>query len=137
MRIRPPRRAPWTCPSSLPHIQPTPLFMSDWFYGRLTAASAVLANGRLVVRVDGVHPGRHFDVKLAEYTREALGGAAVRLGLYWRKRSPENDDAPTRFTVRAEVPFRGACPATVRVDHASGYVDLSPGRRFRILPPGG
>ncbi len=98
--------------------------MSDWFYGRLTAASAVLANGRLTVRVDGVHPGRHFDVKLAEYTHEARGDTAVRLGLYWRKHSSENDGIPTRYTVRAEVRLPGVHGAIVRIDHASGYVDL-------------
>ncbi|HST58622.1 MAG TPA: hypothetical protein VLK84_08040, partial [Longimicrobium sp.] len=111
--------------------------MSDWFYGRLTAASAVLANGRLTVRVDGEHPGRHFDVKLAEYTREARRGAPVRLGLYWRTCSDEDDGVPTRYTVRADVPLRGPRPATIRVDHASGVLDLwvrhaIPGRRFRI-----
>lgn len=115
--------------------------MSDWFYGRLTAASAVLANGRITVRVDGVHPGRHFDVMLAEYTRKARGEAAARLGLFWRTNSPDDDDVPTRFTIRAEVPFRAARPAVVRVDHASGVLDLRVrhpvrGRRFRVPPPG-
>lgn len=114
--------------------------MSDWHFGRLDAASAVLANGRLVVQVEGVRPGRHFDVMLAAYTPDPDSTADVQMGLYWRARSPEDGGEPTPYTVRTEAALPDGRTAVVRVYHASGYVDLRVGNRpstpgLRVVQP--
>lgn len=114
--------------------------MSDWHFGRLDAASAVLANGCVVVWVDGVRPGRHFDVMLAPYAVDPDSTADVQVGLYWRARSGERDDAPTPYSARTEIVLPDVHTAVVRVYHASGYVDLRVGHRpsapgLRIAQP--
>jgi hypothetical protein len=111
--------------------------MRDWHYGRLDSASAVLANGRLRVRVDGVHPGGEMDVMLSAYAPDPNGSADVELGLYWR--SPWADPAgrSVPYTARAEVPFRGMHAAVVRIYHASGFVDLRVRHAFPAAWHGG
>lgn len=97
--------------------------MHDWQYGCFDAASAILANGRLTVRVEGVQPGPCFDVMLSAYAPNPDSSADVELGLYWRMRSA-GCGGPTPYTVDTEIALRGMRPALVRIFHASGYVDL-------------
>lgn len=99
--------------------------MNDWHYGRLDTVSAILANDRLIVRVDGVQPDPCFDVMLSAYAPDPDSTADVQLGLYWRLHSEAGDGAPTPYTVRAEIDVGGAGARVVRVYHASGYVDLT------------
>src|SRR5688500_6767418 len=104
MNAGPPPAAPLRKPASSISAHPSALlFMRVWPYGCFDAASAVLANGRLTVRVAGVQPGRGFDVMLSAYAPDPHGSADVEMGLYWRARPAEAEGAATPYAARAEV----------------------------------
>lgn len=107
--------------------------MSDWHYGRIGSATAVLADGRLLVRVDGTRPAPDVQVMLSAYPYDVGSSTDVEMGLYWRTATEPPPDAPAPFTVRAEVDIRGVRAPTLRIYHASGYVDV----RVRHAGPGG
>ncbi|HEX6041934.1 hypothetical protein, partial [Longimicrobium sp.] len=103
--------------------------MDDWFYGRLTRASAVRLGDRLIVRVEGVTPTPCHQVELREYVPDPNGSADVQLGLYWRRTA---DCAPrrTRYAARIELRVGRMAADHVRVDTADGPLDL----RVREVP---
>lgn len=96
--------------------------MSEWHFGRMGRAGAVVAGGRLRVRVDGMRPAPDVEVRLAPYPHDPDSSADVQLGLYWRMGA--ESDAPAPFTAHAEVDLGGEPAPTVRIYHASGYQDV-------------
>jgi hypothetical protein len=116
--------------------------MSEWHYGHFDLASAVLANGRLRVRVDGVQPAPEVEVMLAAYPHDPRSTPDVQMGLYWRGETEQYAEAPTPFTARVDVDVHGMCAPTLRIYHASGYRDVnvrhaSPGAGLPFPPPPG
>jgi hypothetical protein len=116
--------------------------MSDWHYGRIDSASALIVDGRLHVRVRGVQPAPEVEVMLAVYPHDRKSTPDVQLGLYWRHGPEQLPDAPTPFAVRAEVDVHGMRVRTVRVYHADSFRDVtarhaSPCARLPLADPPG
>lgn len=116
--------------------------MSEWHYGHFDCASAVVAGGRLLVRVHGARPAGDVEVLLSPYPHDPDSTADVQMGLYWR-----GDDEPppgTRmpFTARANVDVRRMDAPTLRIYHASGFLNVkvrhaSRGPDLPLLPRAG
>ncbi len=116
--------------------------MSEWHYGHFDSASAAVAHGRLLVRVDGVRPAPEVEVRLAPYPHDPKSTTDVQLGLYWRGDDELPPGEPAPFTARAEVEVHGIRAPTLRIYHASGYRDVkvrraSPGADLPLPPPSG
>lgn len=98
--------------------------MDDWFYGRLSRASAHRLNDRLIVRVEGVKPTPCHGVELREYVPDREGAVDVQLGLFWRDPPGACGGRRTRYVERRDLRVGRMAVDRVRIDHASGHVDL-------------
>lgn len=107
--------------------------MDDWFYGRLTRASAFRLGDRLIVRVEGVKPTPCHQVELREYVPDPRGSADVQLGLYWRQ-TAECPPRRTRYVARVELRVGGMAVDRVRIDNARRPLDVR-ARPIAFAPP--